>query len=439
MPTYIYTAPSGRKIKVTSDTAPTPDQLAVIFKQAGVLDEPAPAEPAAPPARTLTDRAVDALPTVGGALGGIVGGIGGTVAGMGVGGVPGAVGGAALGGAAGEGFRQVANFLRGVPSPTTATDAAKQMGTQAAVQGASELAGQGIVKGAGMAAHGLMDFAIRPAPTVAEEFGDIAATALKERLPVGSVFPGGTKGSSVAKQAMRESAGETKRLLTQAEQAGLRVSPDDLARGPVTQLVGDIAKQPLSESELNQVSRMFSEYLGSHPGRMTPTAVKELKQAAQRIAKPIFRALNSGNIPPAGEAVKAQFNKAIAEGAKESLESLPGVGAKVAESETRTQGLIGASRAIRRAESRRLPLIAEMAAPVAGAVAGGATGGDVESAGKGITAAVVTRALLSPRTTSRAALALTNEQIKQGLRQMPRAAVYQLLDQVTGTGTTPAE
>lgn len=386
--------------------------------------------------RSWLDVAVDALPAAGGAVGGIVGGIGGTVAGLGVGGVPGAVGGAALGGGAGEAARQLINRFRGAEAPATPLQAATGIATEGGVQGASELAGAGLMKGASMAAHGLMDFAIRPAPTVAEEFGDIAGTALKERLPVGRVLPASARGSSIAREALRDASGETRGLLTAAEQAGTTFSPGAIARGPVTELVGQIAKQPLSESELNQVSRLFSEYVNTQPDQMSPNALKDMKQAAQRIAKPIFKALNSGNAVPAGESLKANFNKAIADGAKEALETIPGVGA----SEARTQALIGATKAIRRAEVRRLPLIAETAAPLAGAMVGGAHGlmaddarGTAEGAGKGIGVALLTRALLSPRSTSRAALGLTTPMIQQTLRQMPRAAVYALLDQVTGS------
>lgn len=381
--------------------------------------------------RTWADTATDALPAIGGALGGIVGGIGGTVAGMGVGGVPGAVGGAALGGGAGESLRQLVNYARGKEIPASSIDAAKSIATQGAVQGASELAGAGLMKGAGMAAHGLMDFAIRPAPTVAEEFGDIAATAIKERLPVGSILPGSAKGSQAAKAAMRESSQKTTQLLTDAGNRGVSFSPSAIAAGPVRDLVTDIAKQPLSQSEIVQVANLFSQYVGQQPGRLTPVAVKDMKQAAQRIARPIFRAINQGNVPAAGEALKAQFNKAIADGSKVALETIPNVAA----SEARTQSLIGATKSIRRAEARRLPLVAELAAPIVGGVAGGASGGDAEGVAKGIGAAVLTRALLSPRTTSRAALALSASEIQQALRQMPRASVYALLDQLTGTTT----
>jgi hypothetical protein len=384
-----------------------------------------------PPERSWTDAAVGALPAVGGALGGIVGGIGGTVGGFGVGGVPGAVGGAAIGGAGGEAAKQLINRMRGAEAPATPLQAASGIGREAAVQGGSELAGRGVMKGAQMAAHGLMDFAIRPAPTVAEEFGDIAATALRERLPVGSVLPGATKGSQAAVTARQASGRNTSSLLDAAGKAGTTFSPGEIALHPVEKLATEIAKEPLHDSELRQLSRLFADYLNQQPGSLSPVATKEMKGAAQRIAKPIFRALNSGNVVPAGDSLKASFNKAIADGAKGALETIPGV----AESEARTQSLIGATKAIKRAEVRRLPLVVETAAPLIGAVAGGARGvmsGDprqtAEGAGAGITAAVLTRALLSPRSTSRAALGLTEPAIQEALRQMPRASVYALLD-----------
>lgn len=379
--------------------------------------------PPSQPEGGMMERAVGALPAVGGALGGIVGGIGGTVAGMGVGGVPGALGGAALGGAAGEAGRQLASRALGLDSPDTSLQAATDIATQGATQAVSELAGHGLMRGAQMAGRGLMDFAIRPAPTMVEEFGDIAETAVRERLPVGRVLPGARTGSQRAKAALRESAGTTRRLLEAADATGRTFDPAAIARGPVTQLVGDIAKQPLSTDELSHVSRLFAEYLDTHPGRMQSRALKDMKQAAQRIAKPIFRALNRGDAVPAGESIKAQFNRAIAEGSKGALETIPDVAA----SEARTQGLIGATKAIRRAEARRLPLVAEIAAPVAGATVG-AYGGGLEGAAHGVGTAVLTRALLSPRTTSRMALGLTDAKIQQALRQMPRGAVYALME-----------
>lgn len=435
--------PDPRIIKTPDGTIHKFPSDATDAEISAALNAPPPTARGTVKSRSWIDIGVNALPTIGGAVGGVIGGLGGTVLGTPVGGVVGATGGATLGGATGEAVKQLINRARGKPAPGTPLEAAAQIGKQGAVQGGSQLAGEGLARGASMAAHGLMDFAIRPAPTVAEEFGDIAGTALKERIPVGSVLPGAQKGSNIARSAMRESAGNTRRLLTGAEKAGTTFSARGVASGPVTEMAGEIAKQPLSDSELNQVARMFSEYLDTRGGvnaTIKPNDLKDMKQAAQRIAKPIFRALNKGEVVPAGESLKGQFNKAVAQGAQGALETIPGV----AQSEGRTQALIGATKAIRRAEVRRLPLVAEIAAPVAGAVAGGARsamGGDARSAAtgatEGITAAMLTRALLSPRSTSRMALGLTEPAIQQVLQQMPRGAVYSLLQQLTEGDQAP--
>lgn len=62
-----------------------------------------------------------------------------------------------------------------------------------------------------------------------------------------------------------------------------------------------------------------------------------------------------------------------------------------------------------------------------GAAVGGATGGGEGMAG-GVASSLLIRALLSPRTTSRAALGLTAPVVERALAQMPRAAVYSMLE-----------
>jgi hypothetical protein len=139
-----------------------------------------------PAARTWTDTAVDAMPMAGGALGGIVGGIGGTVAGMGVGGLPGAVGGAALGGGAGEAAKQLVNRVRGQSAPTTMTEAATDIGTEGAIQGALEAGGGLAVKGLGAGAKAVYRGYLKPslAKNAVGKAGEIVNTAIDEALPV---------------------------------------------------------------------------------------------------------------------------------------------------------------------------------------------------------------------------------------------------------------
>ena len=107
------------------------------------------------------DRALDALPTLGGMAGGLVGGAGGTVLGMGVGGIPGAAGGAALGGSAGEALRQLANLVRG-QAPRSTGEAIIDIGREGAIQGGLEAVGGAVAKGVGSGATALYRGYLKP-------------------------------------------------------------------------------------------------------------------------------------------------------------------------------------------------------------------------------------------------------------------------------------
>lgn len=380
--------------------------------------------PARASSRSWTDTAVDALPTVGGALGGFAGGVGGTVAGVGVGGLPGAIGGATLGGATGEAAKQLINRLRGAPAPTSASEAAQGIGTEGAIQGASEVAGAGLGAAARVGGKALMENAVRPTMTLVREFPDVVDTIIANRLPVGRILPGIAKGSEQAAAKLGAAGRSVRALLAKAGQAGTTFTGSDVAQ-PVVDLVQDLAKQPLGEAEQRRVAGMIQEFLDRHPGPLTPDAVKDLKQAAQAIAKPIYASASKGFPVTADQALGARFNSAIASGAKSSLETIPGVAA----GEAQTQELIGATRALKSAENRRLSLMAEGASVAVGSGAGAALGQllgpDSHLDGplkQSVIGWLVTRGLLSPRSMSRGALVLTSQAAQAALRQFPRLA-----------------
>lgn len=125
--------------------------------------------------------AVNALPAVGGAIGGAIGGAGGTVAGLGVGGVPGALGGAAVGGGTGEAAAQLVKRGLGAKAPATSSEAAKSIGTQAAVQAAAEGIGQAA---APLVGAGVKTFLAAPEKQYAQALGatTIQNKALSEKV-----------------------------------------------------------------------------------------------------------------------------------------------------------------------------------------------------------------------------------------------------------------
>lgn len=394
------------------------------------------ASPAQKPERTWTDAAVDSLPAVAGAAGGIIGGIGGTVGGFGVGGAPGAIGGAAVGGAAGESARQLINRARGKAAPATSMDAAKDIGVEGAVQGASEAAGGAVAKGATVVGRGLVENAVRPTMAMVRDFPNVVDTIVKERLPVGRMLPGMAKGSEQALAKLATESASVKALLSKATSDGMTFATSKIAE-PVLGLIDDIAKQPIGDAQMKTLENMLDEFMKRNPGPLTPLAVKDLKSRAQAVAKPIYKAMGMGMPVSADQTVAARFNGAVASGAKSALETIDGVGA----GETEKQGLIGASRALKTAENRRLSLAGEVGSAVAGNVAG--TVADMLSPDSsldsklknGAVAWLVARGMASPRTMSRAGLALTAPQIEQLFRQFPRLAVA-AIEQAQGQPAT---
>lgn len=366
---------------------------------------------------SMLTRLAELLPSLGGAAGGIVGGIGGTVAGMGVGGVPGAVGGAALGGGAGEALKQILQKLRGVEPPGTALGAAADIGKEGGIQAAYELAGQGIAKGAGAVGRSFMENAVRPPIGLVKEFPDVMNTIVKERLPVGGLF-GGPSGSQQAKTLLRKSASTTRGLLKGAEKAGTTFDTQQMMAQEIGDLALQIRSQPISGPDLKRLSDMAMTYVAEHGEMMTPRAVKDMKQAAQSLAKPVFKAQQAGGGVSADQAVGARFNEAIASGAKKALETISGI----AESETRTKNLIGATRALRQAELRRLPAAAEGISVVAATMGGllQPNSGLDDKLRNATLAWIVARGMASPRAISRAGLILTSAQAQAVMKQFPR-------------------
>jgi hypothetical protein len=204
------------------------------------------------------EDAIDTFPAVGGLVGGVLGLAGGTVGGMVVGGVPGAVGGAGVGGGAGEAARQHARRLIGAYSPRSGGEAATEIGQQAAIQGASELAGIGLARVGGkvlnpfarmvdgpvvaaqarlLAEAGSGRLTTETAEQAAERLGlavDMPASALSTSKLVPLAEAWAAKGIGGGKAGERY-ARATSHLTAMADQTVARASKltDDSARGKV--------------------------------------------------------------------------------------------------------------------------------------------------------------------------------------------------------------
>ncbi len=265
------------------------------------------------------------LPVAGGVVGGIVGGAGGTAFGMGVGGVPGAVGGAALGGAAGESVRQLANRAMGNTAPATSGEAAKEIGTQAAIQGGSELLGQAaapIIKNVGAA---LVQSAIKPgvkatakaiARGVETSNLPVVKTLIKEGV---NVSPGG-----IAKLQDIITASNDDVANAVAGMTG-KISPLKVA-GRNADLMKRVATQVNPTADMETVKKVTGEFL-TQAGTTKPAATgtgivsRDLTgPEAQAMKQGTYRALKDRAYGTVGN-VEIEAQKNLARGLKEELEA----------------------------------------------------------------------------------------------------------------------
>jgi len=376
------------------------------------------------PVKSWAETAVDWLPAAGATAGGLLGGAGGTVFGLGVGGIPGAVGGAAVGGAGGEAFRQLLRRSMGLSAPMSPLEAATAIGKEGAIQGATELAGGAVTRGAAIVGRGLVGSAVRPTEALLREFPDLIQTIIAKGLPVGRILPGTLSGSERAVALRLQASTGLQNLLRRATAGGTRFQPSRIL-DPVLDLIDDVAKQALGDADERLLSNMINEFLQRHPGPLTPIAVKELKQRAQAIAKPVYRQIEKGLPVTPEQSIGARFHQAVASGAKSELERIPGV--EVAEAEI--QRLIGAARGLRHAERMTFNPATELAlglsVPAALAAAEQYLSPDT-SPNKDLTRNMLLylagRGLITPQMRSRAGLTLTTPLLAHLLRQFPRLA-----------------
>jgi len=381
--------------------------LIQIFAQLNQGEEPTP-----PP--SLVERGLELLPTAGGMAGGLIGGAGGSAFGLGFGGLPGAIGGATLGGAGGEAVKQLLERVLGMDAPTSPLDAATEIGRAGATEGALEGVGGAAVRGLRGTGRAMVRKAVRPNPSLQRDFPgvDIVQTLIDERLPVGA--------SGRAAAARSASGAATDRLLQEAGEEGVRFAPRTIAAS-AEELGQDLLARGLKPTapEFGQLGELVTDWVGKHADELTPNQVKDLKRAAQQLSKAVMRMeAKAGGAEAASLA--AQFQRAISRGAKDALETIPGV----ARQERRTQGLIAGTKALEDVEARNtLPFIAELGTPAAAAMFGGiglAQGGPEAGLGGALLGALLFRAGANPKTLSRAGIGLNRPGVQQFVRQLPR-------------------
>lgn len=251
---------------------------------------------------------------------------------------------AGLGAAGGAGAaitgRQLAS---GHPEP--ASDTLKTMGTEGALgaigEAGGQLGSQALIKGGKFVYRGVL----RPSAALQRSFGDIAETGIKEGFPVNE------RGLQAAESARGASANMARSLVNAAAPSAppLRVLTEvGRETTPVIQRATTRASTGLPDEAPSIVGRIRAMQ-AANPGGIPLSAAQSMKDELQDLATSVYRAKDKGaNVVDLG----ADTNAALARGLRSGIERrVPGV----AEANTRTQSLIGASHALEDATLRHQP------------------------------------------------------------------------------------
>lgn len=256
----------------------------------------------------LVNKAVDWLPSIGGAAGGAVGAAGGTAFGMGVGGVPGAIGGAAVGGAAGEAAKQLINRATGrAEAPSDSLSAAGQIAGQGALQGAAQGVGAGA--GAALEAVGprIMQSALKPTVAVLKEYNTTGSRIAKTLLDNGvNVTEGGL---SKLQGLLDMNQADIKAAVQGATGA---INKRDVAARTLT-TAAQLARQTNPTADLEALGSTVGEFM-NHPVITGPTmSIPE----AQAMKVGTYQQIGKKYGEVSSAAIETQ--KALARGLKEEI------------------------------------------------------------------------------------------------------------------------
>ena len=400
MPTYTVTDPrSKRTVKLTGDSPPTEQELHQVFAKLsadagrpspGYGDEQYNIEPDAETYAPATiNRAVEALPTVGGMTGSVLGGSKSNPVGVAL---------AAIGGAGGEGFRQALQAMRGNwdQVPPDVQSRVSRIVQEGVKQGGLEGAGRYIIGPLmQMVGRGIYRSALKPSKAIREEFGgnEVADTLVKAGVPITR----SGAGSERVGEMLSASGADTAQTLATAEAAGAKPVTMRPVAASISRTRESVGERALRAEPTARVNEMRDALLLENPGKIPLTRAQSMKQAEQGLAINAYKQEARG-IPINN--LETSVHEDIARGLREAIERrVPGVRNK----NRRTQELIGALKAISGAEHRianRDPVGMGDALALATGMAG------YQQAGlKGAALGVIQEALTRPEVASRLGIA----------------------------------
>ena len=372
-------------------------------------------------AQTERNRALDALPTIGGMAGGLLGGSKLNPMGMLL---------AATGGAGGEAVRQTLASIAGrwdeVPP-----DVQAQM--QAII---SEGVKQGGMEGIGRYVLGpitklfgraLYRSALKPPKDVRADFGakEVTNTLVDAGVPITRNEAGTAKVEALLKAAGQDTA----HTIKAAEVAGAKPVNMRPVVGELQRTRDEVSKRVVRGPGRQEVDTFRDAALKENPNPVALTQAQGMKQAEQDLALKAYRAEARG--APVNS-IETAIHEDLARGLREAIERrVPGVRGK----NKRTQDLIGALKAITAAEGRiaNNNLVGIGDALALGAAGVGYAAGGPQLAALGIVQEVLTR----PEIASRLGIALDRAGKPQITPQALRALSEAVNQLTAGSARSP--
>ena len=249
----------------------------------------------------------EVLPMVGGAIGAMFGGIPG----------------AALGGAGGEAISQIDARRAGDQAPSSAREAATDIGVNGAIQGGIEGLGRGASwlgrqayrGGVGLLPRTLKEKIRGPAMTGVDDMID---AGINERIPLTT---GGSGRAATLRTGNRQQADS---MIQSAQDAGARtVSPTTVARELDT-VIGDLSLDVSvgrsgASREIAEVLAQGRELIAQHPNGIPIVEAQAIKRRLQALSKAAYDSMSRGGPVPGAQTAS---DVAVATGLRRELEAI---------------------------------------------------------------------------------------------------------------------
>jgi hypothetical protein len=132
-----------------------------------------------------------------------------------------------------------------------------------------------------------------------------------------------------------EVSDKTVQIVRRGSAQGFRVQAPDIVRDITAEITPKLEKQALFSGDVAQVDQWNKQFINDHPGLIDPVKLHEIKQTSDRVAKPIWNAIERGEVVSPGDQLWATWHRSISDWARDKL------GGRVLADGTRVGGLPG--------------------------------------------------------------------------------------------------